>query len=165
MASQVSGRRRSVIAAAMAIALTALCAGCSSAEDEDQAPAACLTTSDAYIKALAPAPGEVRLEGDTPISDCLVPNQGGGELGQIGRQMIVAATKLNGEARTDPTGPAAVQLGYLIGAVQRGEDSIHADLVRRLNAAARFSPGGNGLLPASFERTFGQGYAAGHESG
>ena len=34
---------------------------------------------------------------------------------------------------------------------------------RRLNTAARFSP--DGLLPPEFERTFGEGYAAGLESG
>jgi hypothetical protein len=78
--------------------------------------------------------------------------------------MIAAATDLNGDARGDPTGPAAVQLGFLVGAIERGADSIHADLVRRVNSAARFSPGG-GLLPAEFERTFGQGYSAGLDSG
>jgi len=57
-----------------------------------------------------------------------------------------------------------VQLGYLIGAVARGADAIHTDLARRLNAAARFSQTG-GTLPASFERAFGRGYAAGHSSG
>lgn len=147
---------------AIGVAAIAVIAGCSSGSS-DKAPAACLTGSDQYVQALTAAPGDVRLEGDTPISDCLTTDQGGGELAQIGKEMIAAATVLNGEARKDPTGPAAVQLGYLVGAVERGASDIHADLIRRINSAARFSP--EGLLPAEFERTFGQGYAAGKESG
>jgi len=36
--------------------------------------------------------------------------------------------------------------------------------VRRLDAAARYEPGG-GTLGAAFERGFGKGYAAGEQSG
>jgi hypothetical protein len=77
--------------------------------------------------------------------------------------MIVAATKLNIAARQGSV-RATVQLGYLIGAVSKGADAIHTDLVRRLNSAAQFSETG-GALPASFQRAFGRGYAAGHTSG
>jgi hypothetical protein len=78
--------------------------------------------------------------------------------------MVIAATKLNAQARRDPAGPATLQLGYLIGAVSKGADPIHTDLVRRLNASARFTVGGV-APPAAFERAFGRGYAAGHTSG
>ncbi|HEX2360344.1 MAG TPA: hypothetical protein VHH72_11075 [Solirubrobacterales bacterium] len=139
-----------------------LAAGCSRSEPEET-PEACLAGSDAYLRALAAAPGEVRLAGDTPISGCLVPEQEGADLARVGQEMIKAATDLNAAARQDPTGPASVQLGYLIGAVERGAEGIHTDLKRRLSSAARFSPGG--LLPAEFERTFGRGYSAGLESG
>ena len=105
----------------------------------------------------------MRLAGTTPISECLVPEQDAGQLANIGQEMIVAATKLNAAARAGSI-PATVQLGYLIGAVAKGADAIHTDLARRLNAAARFSQTG-GTLPASFERAFGRGYAAGHTSG
>jgi hypothetical protein len=138
-------------------------AGCGTKQN-DLAPAACLATNQAYLTALERAPGEVRLAGSTPISDCLVPEQEAGQLANIGHEMIIAATKLNVEARRDPGGSAAVQLGYLLGAVAKGADAIHTDLVRRLNSAARFSNTG-GTLPASFERAFGRGYAAGHSSG
>jgi hypothetical protein len=161
--AEIATRRRTAMAAALA-ALALVFAGCSSDEDEET-PSACLDGSSAYLQALRTAPGEVRLDGETPISDCLTPEQEGGELAEVGSTMIEAATALNREARADPSGAATMQLGYLIGAVGAGADSIHADLVRRLNAAARFSPGGSGLLPAEFERTFGQGYAAGQESG
>jgi hypothetical protein len=139
-----------------------LAVGCSKSEP-DGTPDACLVGSEEYVRALAAAPGEVRLDGETAISDCLVPEQEGGDLARVGQEMIKAATDLNAVARRDPTGPASVQLGYLVGAVERGAEGIHTDLKRRLSVAARFSP--QGLLPAEFERTFGQGYSAGLESG
>jgi hypothetical protein len=154
----------------LAIALTTiplalaalLAAGCSSDKDE-QAPSACLAGSAAYLEALQAAPNEVLLEGEAPISDCLTPDQEGGQLAGIGEEMVAAATDLNATAQEDPTGPEALQLGYLVGAVERGSEGIHADLVRRLNSAARFSP--DGLLPPEFERTVGEGYAAGLQTG
>jgi hypothetical protein len=149
--------------------LLALCmpvlAACGSSGSE-KTPVACLAGPDAYLAALGPAPGEVRIAGSTPISGCLVPGQSGGELAQAGSAIITAATKLNDQARADPSGHATVELGYLVGAVQQGASQtsgIHADLVRRLDTAARFSP--EGQLPAPFERAFGEGYAAGQQSG
>jgi hypothetical protein len=159
-------RRSPVACRAAALAAAAgvlLVAGCGTKQN-DEAPAACLVGNEAYLMALESAPGEVRLAGTTPISECLVPEQDAGQLANVGHEMIIAATKLNAEARRDPGGPATVQLGYLIGAVSRGADSIHTDLVRRLNSAARFSRAG-GILSAGFERAFGRGYAAGHASG
>ena len=150
------------VAAAVLGALL-LIAGCGSVT-KDEAPAACLATNQGYLRALERAPGVVRLAGSTPISACLVPEQEAGQLANIGQEMIVAATKLNAEARQDPEGAASVQLGYLLGAVAKGADAIHTDLVRRLNSAARFSETG-GTLPAGFERAFGRGYAAGQRSG
>jgi len=147
---------------ALALVGSAALAGCSSSENEET-PAACLTENGVYRDALGAAPGRVSLEGETLISDCLLPEQEGGELAQVGQLVVETATELNADARRDPTGPATLQLGYLVGALERGAEGIHADLVRRLNAAARFSP--DQLLPPEFERTFGEGYAAGLEAG
>jgi hypothetical protein len=155
-----STRRLAALAVA---ALILIAAGCGSSGDEE-APAACLAPSDEYIQALQAAPGAVRLEGDVPISDCLVATQGSGQLQNIGQELVIAATKLNAEARRDPSGPAAVQLGYLIGAVSKGADLIHTDLVRRLNASAQFSEDGE-TLPVAFQRAFSRGYTAGRQSG
>jgi hypothetical protein len=152
--------RRAPIAL-IAAAIVAI-SGCG-AKKNDLAPAACLASNQGYLRALERAPAEVRLAGTTPISDCLVPEQDAGQLANIGREMIVAATKLNAEARQGSE-PATVQLGYLIGAVSKGADAIHTDLVRRINASAQFSETG-GTLPAAFQRAFGRGYAAGHSSG
>ena len=150
--------------APLAIAgLIVVAAGCGSSE-VDQAPTACLAPSSTYLSALEAAPGTVRLEGKTPISDCLVSSQGGGQLQSVGQTLVVTATKLNAEARRDPGSSAALQLGYLMGAVNRGADLIHTDLVRRLNAAAQFSESG-GTLPLQFQRAFARGYAAGRQSG
>jgi hypothetical protein len=133
----------------------------------DSTPVACLNGSGAYVSALAAAPGEVRLSGDTPISECLAENQDGGNLASVGEALVETATKLNAEARAEPGGDANLQLGYLLGAAQRGADrteGIHTDLVRRLAVAARYAPGSRPLPPA-FLATYRQGFDAGHARG
>lgn len=150
-----------VVAASIAAA-----SGCGS-EDPDAAPTACLSPPGEYVAALEAAPDPVRLAGETPISDCIVEEQDPGQLAQVGEAVVAAATRLNDEAARDPAGVATVRLGYLVGAVQEAAAAtggIHADLVRRLDAAARYRAGG-GSFPASFERAFGRGYAAGQASG
>lgn len=140
-------------------------AGCGSGDDETAA--ACLGSADDYLEALEDAPGEVRLGGDTPISDCLVSGQEAGELSTVGSATVEAATRLNSEARRAPGSEATVQLGYLVGAVQEGAaetGGIHADLVRRVDSAARFNKGGE-PFPAAFERALGEGYAAAQDGG
>lgn len=140
-------------------------AGCGS--QNDSTPVACLEGAGAYEKALRDAPGEVLLSGETPISDCLTQNQSGGDLARVGEATVETATTLNAEARKADGGQPAVELGYLLGAVQRGaEDSegIHADLVRRLTVAARFAPGKEPLSP-QFLSAYREGFDAGHSSG
>ena len=76
----------------------------------------------------------MRLNGETPISDCLVDDQSAGDLADVGASLVRTATFLSAGAERDPGGPQTVQLGYLIGAVQEGASEtsgIHADLVRR----------------------------------
>jgi hypothetical protein len=134
---------------------------------DDATPVACLDGAGAYLGALDDAPGTVRLSGEVPISGCLVQNQKGGDLATVGEAMITAATKLNAEARSDPGGGANLRLGYLLGAAKRGtEDTegIHAELVRRLAAAARYSPDGR-PLPPRFLRAYREGFDAGRSRG
>lgn len=147
------------------LALGALVAGCGT--DDADTPVACLGTADAYLEALEDAPGEVRLDGTAPISDCFAPSQESGALFAVGEASVEAATRLNAEARREPAGEATVQLGFLVGAVQEGASrtgGIHADLVRRLDSAARFSERSK-APSAGFERAFGEGYAAGQDHG
>jgi hypothetical protein len=143
-----------------------LVAGCGS-DDAPETPVACLAPASTYLQALAAAPGQVRLEGTTPISDCLTEEQSAGQLGQVGQAVISAATRLNADVRRTSDEAATVQLGYLVGAVQEAAATtggIHEDLKLRLDAAANFTPGGR-PFPASFERSFGQGYVAGQNDG
>jgi hypothetical protein len=152
-------------AIALAACLALLAPGCGS--QDDSTPVACLEGAAAYEKALKDAPGEVLLQGETPISDCLSRNQTGGDLSRVGEAMIEAATGLNAEARTEPGGDASLQLGYLIGAAERGaeeSEGIHADLVRRLTVAARYAPDRQPLSSA-FYRAYRSGYAAGRQAG
>ena len=141
-------------------------AGCGS-DREAETPAACLSPASTFLDALEAAPEDVRLEGSTPISDCLVPGQDGGPLATTGQAMVEAANNLNRDVRRSFQREEMIELGYLIGAVQRGAaetEGIHEDLVRRLDAAARYA-GDDEVFPASFERAFGAGYAAGLERG
>jgi hypothetical protein len=154
-----------LIALVLAGALLAA-AGCGS-DNDPITPAACLAPAPAYLDALEDAPGEVRLDGGTAISECIVPGQEAGPLAEAGESMVGAATRLNRQIRRDFDERAAVQLGYLVGAVQEGAAAtggIHEDLVLRLDAAARFS-GGEDPFGARFERAFGEGYAAGQATG
>jgi len=154
-------RRTSVLLIPLAFAV----AGCGSSDADT--PAACLAPAAQYLKALQDAPGEVRLAGETPITDCISENQAGGEIQTVGQSLVEAATQLNAQARRDPGGRETVQLGYLDGAVHEAvseSGGINADLLRRLESAARFNPEG-GSPGASFERAFGKGYAAGQDTG
>lgn len=156
--------RRSPLLVVLTSAL-ALAAGCGSTDDST--PVACLEGAPAYLRALETAPGEVRLSGSTPISECLAENQAAGDLANVGTAMLTAATKLSAEARTEPGGAANVELGYLLGAAQRGADEtegIHDELIRRLSAAARYSPD-NQPLPATFLAAYRRGFDAGRAGG
>ncbi|HEX5989087.1 MAG TPA: hypothetical protein VFY75_02580 [Solirubrobacterales bacterium] len=148
----------------MSACLVAALAGCG--DQDDSTPVACLEGATAYEKALTAAPGEVRLGGETAISDCLTPNQTAGDLARVGEAMIEAATNLNAEARAGG-GEAAVQLGYLLGAAERGSEEsegIHSDLVRRLTVAARYAPDKQ-PLSQDFLDGYREGFDAGRSGG
>lgn len=157
--------RRPILALGLVLAI-AFGVGCGDGEDET--PVACLDGKGAYLGALGKAPGEVLLSGEVPISECLAENQAGGELATVGATMVAVATQLNGEARAAPGGSATVQLGYLLGAAERGAEAtegIHADLLRRLDAAARYSPSGSAPPSAPFQRAYERGREAGLAGG
>jgi hypothetical protein len=156
-------RRRRLIPLLVPLALFA--GGCGG--PDDATPVACLDGPGAYLGALDDAPGEVKLSGEVPISGCLAQNQTGGDLATIGGAMVTAATRLNAEARANPGNAANLQLGYLLGAARRGAErteGIHAELIRRLTAAARYSPD-NRSPPPAFLRAYREGFDAGHARG
>jgi hypothetical protein len=153
------------------VTMVLLAAACLAAigcgESSDSTPVACLAGTGAYVKALGDAPGAVKLHGETAISDCLAENQQAGDLAAVGTALVEAATRLNAEGRAKPGGDANLQLGYLLGAAERGAedtDGIHTDLLRRLAAAARYSPD-NRPLPPAFLRTYREGFDAGEAGG
>ena len=154
-------------AIAAGAAVLASLAGCGS-DEAPETPAACLAPANAYLQALEAAPGEVRLDGTTPISSCLVGDQVSGALQTVGKSVVDAATELNRRILQDPDPRTIVQLGYLVGAVQEGASGsggIHQDLVLRLDSAARNTGAGGKPFGAEFERSFGEGYAAGQANG
>jgi hypothetical protein len=157
------GVRRAI---ALLIPLAVVVAGCGSS-DSGETPVACLAPASAYVKALAEAPGAVRLAGGTPISGCLVENQSGGDLADVGASMVRAATLLSAGAQKDPGGEQTVRLGYVVGAVQAAASQtsgIHTDLVRRIEAAARYAkPAAQG--ERAFDLAYARGYAAGRGGG
>jgi hypothetical protein len=156
-------RARVLISLAIGAALVA--AGCG--QPSDTTPVACLEGEGTYLKALDGAPGEVKLGSETLINECLAENQKAGDLATVGTALVGVATKLNAEARAEPGGEANLQLGYLLGAAERGAsqtDGIHAELVRRLTSAARYSPD-NRPRPAAFLRVYREGFDAGQAGG
>lgn len=155
-------RRLSIIPALLALLVAG---GCGATDDET--PVACLNGPGAYLRALEQAPGQVTLSADVPISTCLTENQKAGDLATVGDAMVDAATELNVEAREEYGSAANVELGYLIGAAQRGAEEtngIHAELMRRLIAAATYSPGRQ-VFSKDFERAYRQGFDAGLAEG
>lgn len=154
--------RAGVAVACLALVVFAGCGG-----TDSSTPVTCLEGPAVYLAALKQAPGEVRLGGETAISECLAENQAGGDLATVGTAMLATTTKLNTEARERPGGDANLELGYLLGAAERGAEStegIHAELIRRLTAAARYSPD-NRPLPATFLEAYREGFDAGRARG
>jgi hypothetical protein len=139
------------------VALVALIVvGCGTSDDST--PVACLEGPAFFLQAGSDS---------VPISQCLVENQSGGDLANVGAAMLQATTRLNAEARAELGGAANVRLGYLIGASRRGAEAtegIHTELLRRLSAAARYSPGDR-RLPAAFWRAYRRGFKAGRTDG
>jgi hypothetical protein len=159
-------RRTAIIAAGCAAVLGL--ASCGASEPPDT-PVACLAPSSAYLSALEVAPGQVRLDGTTPISACLVEEQPAGPLTEVGESMVAAATELNRQAlRGEAAGQSATELGYLVGAAEQGASGtggIHRDLVLRLESAARYGGASGDALPDGFQANYDRGYDAGHAAG
>ena len=151
----------------LAAALTLVAAGCGDSESESATPVACQGGAAAFTQALQSAPGDVLVDGTTPIADCLPDGQSAGQLADVGAAMVAAATDLNQQARRNPQGDAPVQLGYLVGAVQAAAEhtaGIHEDLARRLESAAVFIPDDQ-VVAAAFQQRYEEGLAAGGDSG
>ena len=121
--------------AVLGVAVAALL-GCGPKAPDRRLPAACQAGQDAVDRVLRAAPRAVRLDG-VPLSDCFDPQSDGAELQAVGVSFVGAAANLAERARQRPEGPAAMQLGYLVGAMRKGAgrtnaQGIHTELVRRV---------------------------------
>jgi hypothetical protein len=149
--------------AALAVAGLGLALG-SCASKEPAMPRACLDTSRAsFERALAAAPGAVRLPGGVAISTCTRRVKTDAQLQNLGTVAHGIAEGLAERARDGDAG-AALQLGYLVGAIGAGADrsnGISAELARRVETT------GAGLLdgPAAVGAALRRGSAAGRANG
>ncbi len=108
-----------------------LAIGCGN--DEHRVPVGCLEGN--LTKALASAPAEVRVAG-TRLSDCFTRAASPAEIQQVASVFIAATERLAATARSSPHSRAALELGYLIGAVHRGAgrtQGIHYETERRID--------------------------------
>jgi len=114
------------------VATVAALAGCGSGDDD--LPAACTNGSDSVRAALRDAPGRVTLDG-TLLSECLSGAPDGEQVQIVGTAFVESASALATEARRDPEGRAALELGYLVAAADRGgsNQGVHSELLRRLD--------------------------------
>ena len=124
-------------------------------------PPSCREGSQSVEQALRAAPGQVALRDGTRLSTCLRRANSDAELQEVGLAYVAVASKL--VPRVPRSDAAAVQLGYLVGAAQRGAQrtqGIGLELQRRLEQAIGLD-GPPRARRAAYER----GLAAGRRSG
>jgi hypothetical protein len=147
------GSSRAVSAALVAIVL----AGCGS-EPSSQVPVGCKVAPREVVRAVAAAPGEVRL-GGRRVSECFAPGGEAGDVQALGLAIVPAAERLAPAARAHPRGPAALRLGFLMGAVHRGAERgrVYAELERRV----RLETAGVDTSSPAYRRGLSAGLARG----
>ena len=106
-------------------------AGCGN-HDVTVAPE-CTESVGTMMRALAAAPGEVRV-GSTLVSSCFKGAAGSADVQSLGSIVIEATHRLADRTRAAPRSRAAVELGFLVGAVRRGTGSsgVHYETGRRV---------------------------------
>ena len=119
----------------------------------------CTVGERPITRALQRAPGPVVLADGTRLSQCMADARDAGDLQNFGVVVTRIADRLADRARHDRD--AAVRLGYLIGAAERGaahSEGIHAELVHRLQVTAR-------RLPPAAQPRLERGRRAGERGG
>jgi hypothetical protein len=110
-------------------------AGCARQGAADRLPVGCTEGPGKVLDALRAAPRPVRLDG-APLSACLTRHSTGGDLQAVGPTLVSAATTLSDRAARDPEGRAALELGYLVGGLERGAEgpggNTSGEVVRRV---------------------------------
>jgi hypothetical protein len=109
-------------------------------EDEPPLDSACTESPEAVVRALRAVPGRVTLGSGTPLSQCVARAKTDADLQTLGVVLTDAAERLARHAEEGDQ-RAALELGYLAGAVRRGAartSGIHAELERRVARAGAF---------------------------
>lgn len=144
--------------AAMALAL----AGCGS-DSEGEGLAAGCANREQIAGALQAAPGAVSLETGTTISGCVNSARSDADLMTLGFAITAVADRLAEEGRGGDR-QAALQLGFLVGAADRGASNsqgIQSELAYRLESSARRIETAGPQARAAFE----EGRTAGRRQG
>jgi hypothetical protein len=150
-----SGVRR-VAGIGVGISLVVM-AGCGGGGRDVTLPQACIQGPGPVLKALARAPARVAVQG-TPISGCFSREATGDDEQIVGTNLLAAAQELGDRARRgDAT--AALQLGYLIGAAERGakRTGVANELIRRLQDET--------TVPRATRDAYTRGHSAGTSQG
>jgi hypothetical protein len=108
-------------------------AGCASSH-HDPPSLACIQSPGDVRTALRRAPGEVALADGTRLSQCVGSARGAADLQNVGGTFTSAAVPLEASAPRNPR--AALELGYLVGAVERGATEtagLQDELVNRMH--------------------------------
>ncbi|HEV2752864.1 MAG TPA: hypothetical protein VGV36_03380 [Solirubrobacteraceae bacterium] len=125
-------------------------------------PASCFASAEVYARALHAAPEPVRLPGGSRISTCVELSSQPADLQNLGAVTTRTADRLAEQAEADPR--AALALGYLVGAVQRGAQRTNGtqlELGFRIGRAA----GRLGSPPPEVAAALERGIAAGERTG
>jgi hypothetical protein len=135
-----------VVAAAIGLA------GCT--PQPDSVPASCVGEPAALMTALRQAPATVALEDGTRLSRCVSTARTDSDLQSLGFSLGRTADVLRARAAKDPA--AALQLGYLAGAVRAGArratSGIAAQLGRRMAQLATLRPGAGRAAATAWAR-------------
>ncbi|HEX4344510.1 MAG TPA: hypothetical protein VHZ31_03010 [Solirubrobacteraceae bacterium] len=146
--------------AAVVLGVLAL-AGCGS-QASKPVPTACFGAPAPIVAALRHAPGPVTLAGGTRLSDCVALARSDSDLQGLGLSLTPVADQLRARAPSDPA--AALQLGYLAGAVHRGAaatSGLSAQLASRIEQEAVPDPGAGAAARAALARGGRLGRAGG----
>ena len=137
---------------ALAIMLPGL-AGCSKQERET-VPVGCFGEPAELMSALRQAPGDVALQDGTRLSRCVSAARTDGDLQSLGFSFGRLADVLRARSRTDVS--AALQLGYLAGAVRAGArlapGGLADQLARRMQQLAVLEPGARPAAASALTR-------------
>ncbi|MDO8184346.1 hypothetical protein Q7L71_02070 [Conexibacter sp. CPCC 205706] len=142
---------------ATALSTLLIVAGCG----EEPLPQACLQAdAGAVARLLHAAPEDATLSGGTPLSACVDRAESDAELQNLGIVFVAVADRLVARSRHDAR--AAYELGFLIGAAERGAGptgGVQGELVQRLQQTIAFNV--TPAVQAEVER----GIAAGRTDG